>query len=171
METETGGSGCWCREDRGCSKTHPDTPLPNPAPELRAAGRWWAQERWGTQCPHRALTQKPQGGEGPASPPISTHSEPYPKPTSMSAQQDTHPCHPRGLGLVQVPRAAPVTLCVSVPGEAGQVYLFPLLLPLGIVPVRFQGPRHWPVGSWAWGQACTPRFPSTLPEEDTQTTG
>lgn len=84
----------------------------------------------------------------------------------MSAQQATHPCHPRGLGLVQVPWAAPVTLCISVPGEAGQVYLLPLLLPLGIVPAHLQGPPHWLMGSW--DRAWTPGFPSTLPEEDTQ---
>lgn len=86
----------------------------------------------------------------------------------MSAQRAAQPCHPRGLGLVQVPRAAPVTLCISVPGEAGQVDLFPLLLPLGIVPVHLQGLLHWVVGNWAWDQAWTRGFLSSLPGEDTQ---
>lgn len=86
----------------------------------------------------------------------------------MSAQQASQPCHPRGLGLVQVPWAAPVTLCISVPGEAGQVDLLPLLLPLGIVPVHLQGLPHWVVGSWVWDQAWTWGFLSSLPGEDTQ---
>lgn len=59
VETER-RSGCWCREDRGCSKTHTCSPSPTRAPELRAAGRWWAPERWGTQCPPRALTRRPR---------------------------------------------------------------------------------------------------------------
>lgn len=89
-------------------------------------------------------------------------------PTNMSVQQAAQPCHPRGLGLVQVPRAAPVTLCVSVPGHTGQVDLFPLLLPLGVVPAHFLGSPHWSVGNRAWDRAWTLGLPSTLQGEDTQ---
>lgn len=89
-------------------------------------------------------------------------------PTSMSVQQAAQPCHPRGLGLVQVPWAAPVTLCISVPGHTGQVDLFPLLLPLGIVPANLQGSPGWPAGSRAWDQAWTLGLPSTLQGEDAQ---
>lgn len=87
-------SGRWCREDRGCSKT-----TATPALELGAAGRWRAQERGGpmpTQSPEpKAQADPHHPGEGPTSPPRSTH----PKPHSRSAQQPPCPATHVGLAL------------------------------------------------------------------------
>lgn len=94
-----GGQAAGAGRTEAAARLIPTPPLPNPAPALRAAGRWWAQERRETQCPHRALTQKPQGGEGPTSPPISTHSEPSPSPQACQPNKIPIPATHVGLAL------------------------------------------------------------------------
>lgn len=161
-------------KDRGCRAAGGPAPPPlPPAPGLRTEGRAWAQGRWETQRLHRARSPRhdrrarqiltPWGGAQPPCkrrPQLACHSPTACQPSSCG------PCHPRGLGLVQVPRAAPVTLCVSVPRQAGLVDLLPLLLPLGIVPAHLQGAPRCPAGSWAWDQGWTPGLPDTLQGED-----
>lgn len=68
-----------------------------------------------------------------------------------------------GLGFVQVPWAAPVTLWVSMPGKAGQVNLLSLLFPLRVVPGGLRRHPQGLLGRWAWDQAWTPGLQSTLP--------
>lgn len=84
-----------------------------------------------------------------------------PTPVPQS-QQAPLLCHPHGLGFVQVPRATPVTLWVSVPGKAGQVNLFSLLFPLCVVPAGLRGQPQGLLGKWAW----TPGLQNTLQGED-----
>lgn len=148
----TSGSVC-----RGCIRPHPDTVSPNPRAqgsiELVVPRKREQTEQW-----DQGLTGSPRQ----VFPLEATIVSPTPVPQS---QQAAEPCHPHGLGFVQVPWTAPVTLGVSVPGKAGQVNLFSLLFPLRVVPAGFWGHPQGLLGRWAWDHTWTPGLQNTLQRE------